>query len=460
MPSSRIPQESDWDHLARAVAGRVRRPGDTGFRERSTPFNTRFAATTPLGVVSVASADDVRTAVKWARDVDVPIVARSGGHSYGGFSVNTGLVVDLSALNAVRANGADGIVTAAGGARMADVYAAIEPENMAFALGNGSTVGIAGLVLGGGSAPTSRVYGLTADALVRTTIVTADGELLTCDATENEDLFWACRGGGGGNFGINVSFEFQARPVVDCSTYLLLWDRDDAPKVFSALQGTLASAPREFATRIGISTTGDSTVVSAIGMHMGPSRELRDLLDPVLSVARPTREHIADETFWGAKDFILHDTAAAAFAAKTNFVVEPLPDEAIATLLSHVDRRPRSGNPDGGGAALFSWGGAVGDVAPDATAFPHRDALFMLDLDTSWADDDEPAVVEANLRWLADVHRAMAPHVGRGAYVNFIDPDLTDWSTAYYGANHPRLLDVKRRRDPDGVFTFDHGIGA
>ncbi|WP_433260863.1 FAD-binding oxidoreductase [Actinosynnema sp. CS-041913] len=457
MPSLR---QSDWDRLAGLVAGRVRRPGDAGFRARSVPFNTRFAATTPLGVLSVASVADVRAAVKWARDVDVPIVARSGGHSYGGCSVNTGLVVDMSLLNTVHANGSDGIVTAAGGARMADVYAAIEPENMAFALGNGSSVGIAGLVLGGGTAPTSRVYGLTADALVSTTIVTADGELLTCDAVENEDLFWACRGGGGGNFGINVSFEFQARPVVDCSTYLLLWDRGDAPKVFATLQDTLAKAPRGFATRIGVNTTGDNTVVSAIGMHMGPSRELRDLLDPVLSVARPVREHIADETFWGAKDFILHDTTAAAFAAKTNFVAEPLPDEAIATLLAHVDRWPGSGNPDGGGAALFSWGGAVGDVAPDATAFAHRDALFMLNLDTSWADDDEPAVVEANLRWLTDLHRAMAPHVGEGAYVNFIDPDLADRSTAYYGANYPRLLDIKRRRDPDGVFTFDHGIGA
>ncbi|MGW5049554.1 FAD-binding oxidoreductase [Actinokineospora sp. NPDC004072] len=455
-----MPAESDWDRLAKAVGCPVRRPGDAGFRERSAPFNTRFAANTPLGVVSAASVADVQAAVRWARETGVPVAARSGGHSYGGFSATSGLVVDMSGLDTVRANGSDGVVTAAGGARMAQVYAAIEPESMAFALGNGSTVGIAGLVLGGGSAPTSRVYGLTADALVRTEIVTADGELLSCDATENADLFWACRGGGGGNFGINVSFEFQARPVVDCSTYLLLWERADAPKVFSVLQETLAKAPREFATRIGIATTGDSTTVSAIGMHMGPARELRDLLDPVLSVARPFRQHIADETFWGAKDFILHDTSAGAFAAKTNFIAEPLPDEAVATLLAQVDRWPGGGNPDGGGAALFSWGGAVGDVAPDATAFPHRDALFMLNIDTSWADGDEPAVVEANLRWLAETHQALAPHVGDGAYVNFIDPDLTDWRTAYYGANYPRLLDIKRKRDPDGVFTFDQGVGA
>jgi len=452
--------EADWARLARTVSGPVRRPGDAGFLERSTPFNTRFAGTTPGGVVSVATADEVQRAIRWARDVNVPIVARGGGHSFGGYSVNTGLVIDLSRMNTVTADADSGIVTAHGGARMTDVYAAIQPYEMAFALGNGRDVGIGGLVLGGGSAPTSGVFGLTADSLVRTRIITADGDLLTCDARENPDLFWACRGGGGGNFGINVSFEFQAQPVPACSTYLLLWDRVDAPKVFSVLQDTLKYAPRGFATRIGVNTTGDQALVSGIGMHMGPASELRELLEPVLSVARPFREVISDTTFWGAKEFILHETSAAAFAAKTNFVREPLPDEAVHTMLAHVDRWPGSGNPDGGSAALFSWGGAIGDLSPTATAFPHRDALFMLNVDTSWADDDEPAVVDANTHWLNETHAALAPYVSEGAYVNFIDPDLPNWRTAYYGANYPRLLDIKRRRDPDGVFTFDQGVGA
>ncbi|MFD1050217.1 FAD-binding oxidoreductase, partial [Kibdelosporangium lantanae] len=274
--------------------------------------------------------------IGWARDVNVPIVARGGGHSFGGYSVNTGLVIDLSRMNTVTADGDSGIVTAGGGARMTDVYAAIQPHEMAFALGNGRDVGIGGLVLGGGSAPTSGVFGLTADSLVRTEIVTADGDLLTCDERQNPDLFWACRGGGGGNFGINVSFEFQARDVPDCSTYLLLWERADAPKVFSVLQETLRAAPRGFATRIGVNTTGEQTVVSGIGMHMGPASQLRELLDPVLAVARPFREVIDDTTFWGAKEFILHETSAAAFAAKTNFVSEPLPDEAVHTMLTHI----------------------------------------------------------------------------------------------------------------------------
>ncbi|RSN29490.1 FAD-binding oxidoreductase [Amycolatopsis sp. WAC 01416] len=457
----RSPSDADWRRLDHAVAGRVRRPGESGFRDASVPFNKRFAEITPRGVVSVTNTADVRTAIEWARDTGVDVVARCGGHSYAGHSVNTGLVIDLSPMNTVTADGSTGLVTVAGGARMADVYAAIQPCEMAFALGNGASVGIAGLTLGGGCGATSRAFGLTADALVATTVVTADGRVLRCDADDNADLFWACRGGGGGNFGINVSFTFQARPVADCASYLLLWDRADAPKVFSVLQEVARRAPDEFAVRIGVSKSGESdAVVSAIGQHLGTAEELREILDPVLSVARPIRMDLADRTFWEAKDDLLHETAEGAFSVRTNIVTEPLPDEAIATMLSFVDRLPPSGNPDGGGAALFSWGGAINRVGATETAFAHRNALFLLSMDTSWAENDEPAVVDANLRWLAELADALSPYVSDGAFQNFIDPDLEDWRTAYYGVNYPRLKAIKDRVDPDGVFTFSQSIGS
>jgi FAD/FMN-containing dehydrogenase len=451
----------DWRRLEKTVAGRVLRPGESGFRESSTPFNKRFATTTPSGVVCVASVADVRHAVEWARDAGIGLVARGGGHSYAGYSVNTGLVVDLSALNSVSADGSTGLVTADGGARMSDVYAAIEPREMAFALGNGASVGIGGLALGGGSAATSRKLGLTADALVRTTVVTADGRLLTCDAQQNADLFWACRGGGGGNFGVNVSFTFQASPVPDVSTCLLLWDAADAPEVLAVLQEIGRLAPEEFSVRLGVSTArGSATMVSAVGLHLGPAHELREILDPVLAVARPAREDIADRTFWEAKDYLLHETSEGAFAVRTNFATEPLPAEAIATVLGWIDRWPGSGNPDGGGIALYTWGGAIGRVAPTDTAFAHRDALFLVSMDTSWAAHDDRTTVDANLRWLAGLREAVAPYMSAGAYQNFIDPDLPDWRTAYYGANYPRLVEIKRRFDPDGFFTFGQGIGS
>ncbi|WP_410566309.1 FAD-binding oxidoreductase [Amycolatopsis sp. cmx-4-61] len=457
---SRRPSEADWRRLGQAVTGRVRRPGDAGFRDAGTPFNKRFAGITPAGVVSVADTLDVQRVVEWARDTGIDVVARGGGHSFAGHSVGPGLVLDLGALNTVTADGSTGLVTAAGGARMADVYAAVQPHEMAFALGNSDTVGIGGLTLGGGCGAVSRVFGLTADALVATTIVTADGQVRHCDAGTDTDLFWACRGGGGGNFGVNVSFTFQARPVTDCATYVLLWDGADAAKVFSVLQDTVRQAPDEFAARIGVSRAGGETTVSAVGQHLGSAAQLREILDPVLSVAAPVHTAIADRTFWQAKDDLRHETAEGAFAVRTGILTGPLPDEAIATMLSFVERRPDSGNPDGGGAALFSWGGAINRVPATDTAFVHRDAMFLLSMDTSWAEDDEPAVVDANLGWLAGLSDAMSPYVSGGAFQNFSDPDLADWRSAYYGVNYPRLQRIKEQVDPDGFFTFAQSIGS
>jgi FAD/FMN-containing dehydrogenase len=450
-------RQPDWRRLMEA--GRVLRPGEPGFGA-CMPFNKRFAASTPDAVVSVTGTAGVLRAIEWAREAGVRVMPRGGGHSYAGYSAGPGLVVDLRALNAVSVDPSTGLVTAGGGALMADVYAAIQPHGVAFPLGNGGSVGIGGLVLGGGSAATSRAFGLTADALVQTTVAIADGRLLTCDANRNADLYWACRGGGGGNFGINVSFTFQARPVPDVSTCLLLWEATDARKVLAVLQDVARQAPDELSLRLGVSTAGGSrTVVSAIGQHLGPASELRELLDPALAVARPVREDIADRTFWQAKDYLAHETSAGAFAVRTNFATQPLPDEAIAAVLSHIERWPGSANPDGGGLAIFGWGGAINRIAPTDTAFPHRSHHYLVAIDTSWAEHDDPTVVAANLGWLSSLHETLAPFVSGGAYVNFPDPDLPDWPTAYYGPNYPRLVQIKRHIDPDNLFTFDQAIG-
>ncbi|WP_235002495.1 FAD-binding oxidoreductase [Actinacidiphila paucisporea] len=442
------------------MTGRVLRPGDAGFHSSSAPFNKRHTRTTPAGVLAVADVSDVRRAVEWARRTGVPIVPRGGGHSYAGFSVNSGLVLDLRALDAVTADGSSGLVTAAGGASMAAVYAALEPERIAFALGNGASVGIAGLTLGGGSAATSRAFGLTADALVATTLVTADGDLLTCDAEHHADLFWACRGGGGGNFGVNVSFTYRAFPVSGAATCLLLWDGADAPEVFAVLQEVMRQAPEECSLRLGLSTTGSGVTVSAVGMHLGTAAELRELLAPVLAAAAPLRADIADRTFWEAKDYLAHETSEGAFAATTHFAVDPLPPEAVADVLARLGRWPGGSNPDGGGFALFGWGGAVNKVAPADTAFPHRHANYLVSMDTSWGEQDGPEAVPAHLRWLAELRDSVAPHTAAGAYVNFTDPDLADWRTAYYGDNYPRLVEIKRRVDPDRLFRFPQAIGS
>jgi hypothetical protein len=430
-----------WTTLERAITGRVLLPGDPGFAAASRPVNKRHNTIQPAGVVSVATAADVATAIGWARSHDLPVIPRGGGHSYAGQSTTTGLVLDLRALNGIRVDGR--FVTVGGGTTMGPLYAALRPHELAFPLGNSDDVGIGGLVLGGGVAAVSRAYGLTCDSLVETVMVLADGTTLTCNESQHPDLFWACRGGGGGTFGVNVSFTFQARKVADCATFLLLWHRRHAPDVLNILQDTMSTAPDELSMRIGV----DRATVSAAGMYLGPWTELRDLLEP--AIADPFRVDIVDRTYWDANTFLRHDTVDDPFAARTRFTAKPIGDAGITTLLDHLDRMPATSSPDGGGAALFSWGGAINRVPAEATAFPHRDTLFLLSMTTAWTEAEPPG---PSVTWLTELHEAMREHTSDAAYLNFTDPDLDDWQCAYHGANYPRLAEIKRRYDPDEVF--------
>ncbi|KLL10353.1 oxidoreductase [Protofrankia sp. BMG5.30] len=449
-----------WQGLRSLVDGRLRLPGDAGFTEASRAFNERYHHVRPAAALTAANAADVGRAIGWAREHGTPFTVRGGGHSYTGSSVNTGLVLDLRGLDEVRVDPSSGLVTVGGGARMKAIYAALRPHDLAFPLGNSDDVGIGGLVLGGGVAAVSRAFGLTCDALVRTDVVLADGTTLTCDGTENADLFWACRGGGGGNFGVNTSFTFQARPVPPASsTCLLLWSWEHAPEVLSTAQEVMRRAPEAFAARIGASRApGQDGTVSMIGQHLGPAEELRELLEPALAAATPYRADIADRTYWEAVDYLHHTTSGGAFAVRTRCVPQPLPEAGVATVLAALEKWPGSGNPDGAGVALFTWGGAINRVPVADTAFPHRDVLFLISMDTSWNTDDPAEVARDNLEWLTGLHQEMGAFASDAAYVNFPDPDLPDWRSAYYGPNLARLNEVKHRYDPDRVFRFAQAI--
>ncbi|MFD6987004.1 FAD-binding oxidoreductase, partial [Streptomyces sp. NPDC059956] len=381
---------ADFSQLAREVTGRVFLPGTPGHRVGSHLFNTRYRDRSPAAVVTAADASDVQRALLWARGNDVPVVARSGGHSFAGYSVNDGLVIDLSRLTLARADGSTGLVTAGGGAKISHVYDALQPYEMVFSTGTSPTVGVAGLALGGGAAFAARRYGLTADALVETTVVLADGSLAVCNEHENPDLFWAMRGGGGGNFGINVSLTFQAQPVPDVTTFSLTWAWSDAAAVFEVMQRVVQQAPDDFAARLGVWTYGTDPAdirrnaeVTVQGQFFGPASECLAILDPVLTAATPLTRDVTERTFWEANKYMIHATAGDQFALRSNYIREPLSGDGVETMLRWVERWPGSHNPDGGGVGLFSWGGAINRTAPDATAFVHRDTLFLVSMDTS-----------------------------------------------------------------------------
>jgi hypothetical protein len=199
-------------------------------------------------------------------------------------------------------------------------------------------------------------------------------------------------------------------------------------------------------------------VVSVVGHHLGPAVGLRELLAPALAVARPDRFDIADRDFFDAATYLHHSSVGGAFAVRTRCTPHPIDDDGLAALVRAVDKWPGSGNPDGAGAALFAWGGEIGRVPVADTAFPHRDARFLLSLDTSWARTDHPDVVRANLDWLHALYTESGEFAPDASYLNFTDPDLDDWRLAYYGPNADRLTEIKHRYDPDRFFTFPQAL--
>ncbi|HUZ22380.1 MAG TPA: FAD-dependent oxidoreductase [Streptosporangiaceae bacterium] len=462
-----LPQSRpDWAALGRHLHGRLLRPGDTGYVVASVPYNRRYADIRPAGVALCADVTDVRTALRWARHYDVPFAIRSGGHSYGGYSTSHGLVISLARMNSVRVNGKSMTVTVGPGARNRDLYAGLAGTGVAVPSGRCPTVGVSGLLLGGGFGFSSRHLGLTCDQLLETEVVTASGAMLRVSPQSHPDLFWACQGGGGGNFGINTGYTFRATRVGDVSVYRLEWSWRQATTALSAMLGLMASAPDTLSCRVGLDVSGGGPAtggtprrgVSALGLYFGPSRELAGLLAPVLAAAWPSEQLIEDRGYLGAQAMLAHSVPFDRFASKSRFLDGPLSAAGLETAVRWIERWPGSSNPGGGGVTIFAWGGAISRVAPAATAFVHRDAAFLMDNETTWTARDSPRVVHANLGWVAGIYDALAPFGTRQAYQNFIDPALRDWQSAYYGENLPRLMRIKRRYDPDEVFRFAQAI--
>ena len=455
----------DWDQLAKRLKGRLILPDDRGYAAASRPLNRRYADLRPQGVALCEGAADAREALLWARDNDMPIAVRSGGHNYAGYSTNDGLVIDFGRMKGAKVSDSRGTIVAEPGARNTDVYAALQPHGVAISAGRCPTVAIGGLVLGGGVGFSSRKLGLTCDHLLEAEVVTASGKVLTCSEKENPDLFWALRGGGGGNFGISTSYTFETRPVRDVTLYDIEWRWADAAKVFAALQQAMADAQDEFSMRIGLGRAGTRgnpgaapPTISALGQFFGPKSELVAILDAALSAAPTKQKLIAERTFWQAKNYFFDTTPQGYYEVKSAYARRPLSGDGIDTLLRWIERWPGSSNPEGGGMAMFASGGAINRVPAAATAFVHRDEFALIATETTWSATDSKALVGRGLDWVEGFAEALRPHVSGFAYQNFIDRSQRNWQHAYYGSNLERLMKVKRRYDPDDVFRFEQSI--
>jgi FAD/FMN-containing dehydrogenase len=438
--------------LDRAVAGPLLLPTGPGYEAARKVYNSRFAAARPLAIVRPRHAADVQAVVRWGRQHGVRVIPRSGGHSYAGYSTGSGVVVDLSTLRGVQVQ--QGTAVIGPGTRLYDVYSALAARGLAIAAGSCPTVGFGGLALGGGIGLAGRKLGTTSDNVVRMVVATGDGELRTCDAKANADLFWALRGGGGRNFGIVTSFRVKTAAIAGGSWFVATFPWTAAADVVPTWQ-TLA--PGLDTSLMTICALGSGQTLQVFGQYLGSEEKLKAALPPFVRAAPRLRTGAASffdlQLRWAG---CLGDSPEAcrafrptAFAAKSDYVGTPMTGAAVRDLQARLEQR----GTGSGSVLMDSYGGAI---RHGSGAFAHRDALCSVQELAYWPDS-EPAA--PSLEWLRGLHRTLAPHVTGGAYVNYIDPDLKEgYRAAYYGANAARLVAVRQRYDPDRVFRFPQAI--
>lgn len=460
-----------YGQLARTIQGDVVVSSDPAYAQARVLYDTRFDGVHPRAVVFVESLADVQKTVRWARRHGLRLTPRSGGHSYGGYSVSPGVVVDVSRLHGVTL-APNGRAVVGAGARLIDVYDRLWQHGVTVPAGTCPTVGIAGLTQGGGIGFAARKFGLTCDNLVQATLVSADGRALVAGPHEHADLYWALRGGGGGNFGIVTRLVFRTHPVANVATCTLAWPWSEARQVVRAWQQWAPHAPDGLFSVCNLSCAGGGApTVTAAAQFFGTAQQLKALIGPLTSTGSPTRVSVNEHTYMDAVRIWAgcSGTVAAChlppqgtlgrstFKGKSDYANRPFSVTAIDTLVRTIEAR-RNGGPGSAIVLLDSSGGAINRVPKAATAFVHRDALFSLQYLAYWNVTDSAATAAANLAFLRGLYAAMRPFVSGFSYQNYIDPELSTWKHAYYGSNLPRLVSVKRKYDPGNVFRFRQSI--
>ena len=436
--------------LRRSLSGELLTPADEGYERARRVFNAMID-TRPALVALCGGPDDVVSAVQFASEQGLPLSVRSGGHGVAGKAVvEGGLVLDLSRMKRCQVNTETQTVVAEPGLTLAEFDRETQAFGLATTLGIVSSTGIAGLTLGGGLGWLNGRFGLACDNLTSVEIVTADARRLTASATENDDLFWAVRGGGG-NFGVVTSFEYRLHQVDRVTGGMVVFPLAGGREVLRAFDELAVQSPDELST-LGLLVTGPDgePAVAVVVCHAGPADEADAAVAPLR-----TMDPVADQ-FQPMSYLQMQSLLDASFPTgmrhywKASFLPR-LTDEAVEVLIRFTRDKPSPTT----GIGLQQLHGAAARVDPSATAFAHRRDQFDCIIISNWAS---PSADEENIRWTRALFDALQPFLESGVYVNNLGDEGPDRVRAAYGSNYDRLAELKAKYDPTNFFRLNQNI--
>jgi FAD/FMN-containing dehydrogenase len=472
------PTKADWYALRKKLTGELILPGSKAYNSARTMFDPRFNYLAPAAFAYCKTNADVQNCVNFASGfTQLPLRVRSGGHSYEGWSsVNGGLVIDVSDLNSFAIG--SGNVTVGSGLDLINFYAGLAAHGKAVPGGSCPTVGIAGLALGGGIGVLSRQYGLTSDCIDSLKIVVANGDLLTCSPSSHNDLYWACRGGGGGNFGVVTEFTFRTFNLSYLVEFVLGWPWSQAARVVNAWQSWGPHGPNALwsGLRMGAGTGSSPSKIYVVGSYAGSVGACQTQLDKLYGMvgSHPSGAPV-NYTFLQA---MLNYAGCSGVSvprcstppagnlpfvpsyAKSDFFSKPLNSAGISALLAGINslRTVRGAAGGSGSIAFDALQGQAAAMNAQSTAWVHRDALWGVQYYTSWNWPGSSSGRANQFNWMNSAYKGLHPHANGQAYQNYVDSALTNWQQAYYGVNYAQLQAVKTTYDKHKLFNFPQAI--
>jgi FAD/FMN-containing dehydrogenase len=431
--------------------GEVIQSGDAGYETARKIWNASIDKR-PGIIARCSGVADVVAAVNFARESELLVAVRGGGHNVAGRALcDDGIVIDLSGMKGIRVDARNHTARVQGGATLGDVDRETHVFGLAVPAGVVSKTGIAGLTLGGGVGWLVRKYGLTCDNVISFDIVTADGKARVASANENDDLFWALRGGGG-NFGVVTSFEFRAHPVSTVLGGLIIYPRDRAVEVLRFFRDFTQSAPEELTAYAALVHTPDGIpAVAVIPCYSGNVSEGEEVLKPLRTFSSPLVDMIQPMPFPQMQTLLdgLFPEGNHNYW-KSTFLRE-LSDDAIGVLVEHANRATSPLT----GVAIEYYGGAASRVGVFETAFAQRQAQYSVGILAQWTD---PGESERHIKWARELSDSISPFSSGAYLLNFLGEEGEDTIRAAFGPNYDRLMAVKKKYDPKNFFRLNQNI--